>query len=52
MNEPLFLTIDYGTQSVRAMLFDLKGELVAKSQVALDRYVYPQDGWVEYRPSD
>ena len=52
MNEPLFLTIDYGTQSVRAMLFDLKGELVAKSQVPLDRYVYPQDGWVEYRPSD
>ena len=52
MNEPLFLTIDYGTQSVRAMLFDLKGELVAKSQVLLDRYVYPQDGWVEYQPSD
>jgi len=35
---PLLLAIDNGTQSVRALLFDLQGELVARSQVALDAY--------------
>ncbi|WP_256717800.1 FGGY-family carbohydrate kinase [Shewanella sp. UCD-KL12] len=41
------LTIDNGTQSVRALLFDLKGNLVAKSQVKLTPYESPNSGWCE-----
>lgn len=46
--DPLLLAIDNGTQSVRALLFDLQGELVARSQVALDAYRSPQPGWHEH----
>ena len=35
MPDPLILAIDNGTQSVRALLFDLRGDIVAKSQVHL-----------------
>lgn len=41
------LAIDNGTQSVRALIFDLQGQLVAKSQVKLIPYVSPQSGWCE-----
>ena len=44
------LAIDNGTQSVRALLFDLRGNLVAKSQVELQAYVSEQPGWAEQRP--
>lgn len=47
---PLILAIDNGTQSVRALLFDLDGQLVAKSQVPLVAYVSPQPGWAEQDP--
>ncbi|MCC2958609.1 FGGY-family carbohydrate kinase [Massilia sp. IC2-477] len=50
MIEPLILAIDNGTQSVRALLFDLKGDIVAKSQVALLDYASPQPGWAEHDP--
>jgi sugar (pentulose or hexulose) kinase len=46
--DDLLLSIDCGTQSVRALLFDLRGELVAKSQVSLDGYVVSQPGWMEH----
>lgn len=46
--DPLLLAVDNGTQSVRALLFDLRGELVARSQVALDAYRSPQPGWHEH----
>ena len=46
--DDLLLSIDCGTQSVRALLFDLRGKLVAKSQVNLDDYVVPQPGWMEH----
>ena len=42
------LAIDNGTQSVRALLFDLQGNLVAKSQVPLTAYFSAQPGWVEH----
>lgn len=48
MPDPLILAIDNGTQSVRALLFDLRGELVAKSQVPLPDYRAPQPGWAEH----
>lgn len=45
MSAPLLLAIDCGTQSVRALLFDLDGILVAKAQTALRDYAnLPGDG--------
>jgi sugar (pentulose or hexulose) kinase len=45
--DDLILTIDNGTQSIRALLFDLQGNLVAKSQLPLDAYFSLQPGWAE-----
>ena len=50
MSKTYILAIDNGTQSVRALLFDLHGNLVDKSQVAIDSYQSPQPGWVENDP--
>jgi sugar (pentulose or hexulose) kinase len=44
------LAIDNGTQSVRALLFDLQGNLVAKSLVPLEPYFSKQPGWAEQYP--
>ena len=44
------LAIDNGTQSVRALLFDLQGNLVSKSQVPLDPYFSEAPGWAEQHP--
>ena len=43
----LLLALDVGTQSARALLFDLDGELVGKGQAPLDAYRSPQPGWHE-----
>lgn len=48
MPAPYILSIDNGTQSVRALLFDLKGDLVAKAQVHLQPYYSDQPGWAEH----
>jgi len=50
MSNDYLLSIDNGTQSVRALLFDLKGNLVAKSQVFLPALDSPQPGWAESDP--
>ena len=47
MTEPLLLSIDQGTQSVRAMVFDLQGNLLAKSQVEIEPYFSREPGWAE-----
>ena len=52
MSDELVLAIDNGTQSVRALAFDLRGTLVAKSQVTLDHYRSPQPHWVELDPEE
>ena len=44
------LAIDYGTQSVRALLFDACGNLVAKNRVEVEPYVSPRPGWAEQDP--
>jgi sugar (pentulose or hexulose) kinase len=44
------LAIDVGTQSVRAILFDPDGTLVAMGRVAIEPYVSPQPGWAEQDP--
>ena len=38
MSKSTILAIDNGTQSVRAILFDLQGNIVAKAQVFLEAY--------------
>lgn len=43
------LAIDNGTQSVRALLFDARGALLARSRVPLE-YVAAQPGWAEQEP--
>jgi sugar (pentulose or hexulose) kinase len=42
-----FLAIDNGTQSIRAMIFDQQGTLVAKSKVDIESYFADQPGWAE-----
>ena len=41
------LAIDNGTQSVRALLFDLAGNLLGKGKVELQAYYSTQPGWAE-----
>ena len=48
--EPLFLSIDNGTQSIRALIFDAKGQLLAKSKIELTAYYSKQPGWAEQDP--
>lgn len=47
---PLILTFDCGTQSVRALLFDKKGNLLFKEQIAYEPYESPEPGWAEREP--
>jgi sugar (pentulose or hexulose) kinase len=44
------LAIDVGTQSVRALVFDVGGALVASTRIAVEPYVAPQPGWAEQDP--
>jgi len=44
------LAIDNGTQSVRALLFDLQGNLLGKGKVELEAYYSKQPGWAEQDP--
>jgi sugar (pentulose or hexulose) kinase len=51
MTSPLLLAIDNGTQSVRALVFDLQGNLVCKSKIAIEPYFSQQPGWAEQHAS-
>lgn len=51
MKKEQILAIDQGTQSVRALVFDLHGKLLAKSQVILEPYFSEQPGWAEQHPT-
>jgi sugar (pentulose or hexulose) kinase len=44
------LAIDVGTQSVRALIFDLKGKLIATTKVPIEPYFSDHPGWAEQRP--
>ena len=48
MADQYILSIDNGTQSVRALLFDLAGNLAAKSQIHLEAYFSDHPGWAEH----
>ena len=45
------VSIDAGTTSNRAILFDLKGKLVFSSQKEFTQY-FPKSGWVEHNPEE
>ena len=45
----MFLTIDQGTTSSRALLFDEKGQIIDLFQRDL-KQIYPEEGWVEHDP--
>jgi sugar (pentulose or hexulose) kinase len=44
------LAIDNGTQSVRALLFDPRGKLIAKERVATEPYYSDEPGLAEQKP--
>lgn len=48
--EQVILSIDCGTQSTRALLFSLNGELIDKAQVSYEPYHSAQPGWAEQDP--
>jgi Sugar (pentulose and hexulose) kinases len=50
MSAEQLLAIDHGTQSVRALIFDLRGNLLAKSQVPIEAYFSTHPGWAEQDP--
>ncbi len=43
-----YLSIDQGTTSSRAILFNQKGEIAGVAQREFKQY-FPQSGWVEHR---
>ncbi len=45
------ISIDQGTTSSRAVLFDLKGKTVFSSQKEFTQY-FPNSGWVEHNPEE
>jgi sugar (pentulose or hexulose) kinase len=50
MAQEVVLAIDNGTQSVRALLFDLQGNLLARSRIFIEPYFSECPGWAEQHP--
>lgn len=51
MPQKYVLSLDQGTTSSRAIIFNKKGEIVAKAQNEFKQY-YPNNGWVEHDPNE
>ncbi len=51
MNNRYILSIDQGTTSSRAIVFNYKGEIVSMAQKEFTQH-YPRSGWVEHDPID
>jgi len=49
MNSKLIMSLDQGTTSSRAVLFNHKGEPVEIAQQDFEQ-IFPQPGWVEHSP--
>jgi sugar (pentulose or hexulose) kinase len=45
------LAIDNGTQSVRALVLDLRGNVLARIRIPIQPYVSPKAGWAEHDPN-
>lgn len=50
LSQEQILAIDNGTQSVRALIFDLRGNLIAKKRVPIQPYYSEKPGWAEQNP--
>ena len=51
MSEPLILVFDLGTQSMRALLVNTRGDILQKVQKVFDTpYYSKQPGWAEQKP--
>jgi sugar (pentulose or hexulose) kinase len=50
MSGDRILAIDVGTQSVRALVFDPRGTVVAHARIPIEPYVSPEPGWAEQDP--
>ena len=51
MKKNFILSIDQGTTSSRAILFNTQGKSIFKSQLELKQY-FPKNGWVEHDPEE
>ena len=51
MAEKYVMALDQGTTSSRAIIFNKKGEIVAKAQNEFTQF-YPKNGWVEHDPNE
>lgn len=49
--EKYILSLDQGTTSSRAILFNKKGEIVHSAQKEITQY-FPKPGWVEHNPNE
>ena len=49
MNKKYILSLDQGTTSSRAILFDRKGNIAGSSQKEF-KQIYPHPGWIEHNP--
>jgi len=47
--QPLILSIDCGTQSIRAILFSLSGDIIDKEQMFYEPYFSSKAGWAEQK---
>jgi len=45
------LAIDNGTQSLRAIVFDPQGTMIARSRIPFQPYLSPHPGWAEQDPA-
>lgn len=50
ITKDLILAIDNGTQSLKALIFDLEGQLLAKEMVPFTPYFSDHPGWAEQNP--
>jgi sugar (pentulose or hexulose) kinase len=51
ITKDLILAIDNGTQSLKALIFDLEGQLLFKEMVPFTPYFSDQPGWAEQDPA-
>jgi sugar (pentulose or hexulose) kinase len=52
MSEKYIIGIDSGSQSTRVILYDSKGNRIAKGSAAHPKMLFPQQGWVEHGVND
>lgn len=51
MGKEYILTIDQGTTSTRAIIFDNKANVIAENQIEFSQ-ICPHNGWVEHNPEE